>query len=256
MSIPLNLIIFCTTIPKHGHGNNFEGYKAKYTYEKTVNSLLDQVGNSYFKNMLLHLKCREGEEDIAEKIKNLCKDKGIRVIETKSEVQHHSENALSHSAEYFKDIYKAFSDKEIRKQKYTLWLEDDYLFRCQSMNLKEAFKDCISFLDQNPDQLCVRFNHGDEEGFRDPKGNYYKENENIFTQAINYTEYGPTFTFQPNISRTNEIFIAWKTAQKYLDQLGDYHCELMSGDLLKEMTNSKTPFSFFNTHKVHSDHIG
>tara|TARA_R110000765_G_scaffold375005_1_gene465611 strand:+ start:184 stop:951 length:768 start_codon:yes stop_codon:yes gene_type:complete len=253
---PLNLIIFSTTILKHGHGNNSEGYVADYTYEKTIKSLFSGIDGNFFANKLLHLKTREGEEEIAADIKNLCSKHNIRVIETKANFQHHSKNPLNHSAEYFKDIYKAFSDLEIRKQKYSLWLEDDYIFKCKDTNLPEAFTESMDFLDKNPDQLCVRFNHGNGRGFSDPEGEYLVENENIFTQAINYTQYGPTFTFQPNISRTNEIFIAWKAAQNYLDKLGSHHCELMSGDLLKGATNSKTPFSFFNTHKIHSDHIG
>ncbi len=130
------------------------------------------------------------------------------------------------------------------------------MFDCDLLELEGAFKKSINFLDGNPDQLCVRFNHGDGRGFADPEGDYLVENDFIFTQAINYTKYGPTFTFQPNINRTNEIFIAWKMAQEHLDKLGTYHCELMSGDLLKNMTNSKTPFSFFNPLKVYSKDIG
>tara|TARA_R100000008_G_C3562553_1_gene157108 strand:- start:472 stop:1242 length:771 start_codon:yes stop_codon:yes gene_type:complete len=256
MKLPLNLIIFATTIPKYGHGNNSEGYTAEYTYEKVIDSLFSNIDRNIFSNKLLHLKSRDGEAKIAEDIKKLCSKHEIRVIETKADVQHHSENPLNHASEYFKDIYKAFSDISLRKEKYSLWLEDDYIFECKDTNLLQAFKESIDFLDENPDQLCVRFNHSDGRGFGEPEGEYLIENDNIFTQAINYTKYGPTFTFQPNISRTNEIFIAWKTAQQYLDKLKSYHCELMSGELLRGMTNSKTPFSFYNTNKVYSDHIG
>ena len=254
--LPLNLIIFCTTMPKYGHGNNSEKYTADYTYEKTIDSLFDQVDKNIFKNRLLHLKSREKERDKAEEIKEFCKSRDIRVIETVTDVSHHSEDPLSHAAEYFKDIYRAYSDLEIRKQKYSLWLEDDYVLNCDHLELESAFKKSINFLDENPDQLCVRFNHGDGKGFTKPKGDYLVENNFIFTQAINSTKYGPTFTFQPNINRTNEIFIAWKMAQAHLDKLGAYHCELMSGDLLNNMTNSKTPLSFFNSLKFYSDHIG
>ena len=175
------------------------GHGGKHTYKESIDKLFNQFDPNLFSCKILHLKSREGEESIADEIKSFCSDFCIRVIETKENIVHHSENHLSHSAGYFKDIYKAYSDVELRKQKYSLWLEDE---------------------------------------------------------AINYTQYGPTFTFQPNISRTNEIFIAWKEAQNYLDKLGSYHCELMSGDLLKKMTNSKTPFSFFNTHRVYAEHIG
>jgi len=242
--LSLNLIIFCTTM----------GHAGRHTYKDCINNLYDKVNKNIFKNRLLHLKTREGEEKTAEEIKNFCEDKNIRVIETIENIVHHSENHQTHSAGYFKDIYKAYSDLDIRKEKYSFWLEDDELLQASSLPLEDAIKKSIVFLDNNPDQLCVRFNRAEE--FKDPDGEFLTENENIFTQSINYTQYGPTFTFQPNINRTNEIFIAWKSAQNYLDKLGSYHCELMSGDLLKGLTNSKTPFSFFNTNKVYSKTIG
>ena len=53
-----------------------------------------------------------------------------------------------------------------------------------------------------------------------------------------------------------KFLLRGKQPRHHLDKLGSYHCELMSGDLLKAATNSKTPFSFFNTHKLYSNHIG
>jgi len=232
------------------------GHGGKHTYKECIYDLFKKIDPNLFSNRVLHLKSRKGEEDIVLDVKDFCSKNDIKtkVIESKEEVVHHSENHLSHSAGYFKDIYKVYSDLEIRKQKYSFWLEDDWLLNLDSISLEEVFKESLSFLDDNPDQLCVRFNGADD--FEIPEGEFLKENENIFTQAINYTKYGPTFTFQPNISRTNEIFIAWKAAQYHLDKLESYHCELMSGDFLKNMTNSKTPFSFFNTHKLYAKHIG
>jgi hypothetical protein len=58
---------------------------------------------------------------------------------------HWSENHSSHSAGYFKDIYKAYSDLELRKQKYSFWLEDDWLLSLKSVSLKEAFKESLDF---------------------------------------------------------------------------------------------------------------
>jgi len=241
--LPLNLILFSTTM---GHGGN-------HTYCDVIEDLFEKVDPNLFSNKVLHLKTRDEEESVADKIKSFCCVYGIRVIETKESIVHHSENHLSHSAGYFKDIYKAYSDKEIRKEKYSLWLEDDWLINSK-ICINKAIEECVDFLDNNPDQLCVRFNKGEE--YAPPDGNYLKETGDILTQAINYTQYGPTFTFQPNISRTSEIFLAWKAAQQYLDKLGSYHCELMSGDLLKPMSNSNTPFSFFNPEKLYSEHIG
>ena len=83
-----------------------------------------------------------------------------------------------------------------------------------------------------------------------------KKSHNFYTQDLDYTQYGPTFTFQPNINRTSEIFVAWMAAQELLDKLDTHHCELVSGAILKNLTDSNTPFSFFNPKKIYSKHIG
>lgn len=229
------------------------GHGGRHTYCDVIEDLFEKVDSNIFSNKVLHLKTRDKEEVVSDKIKSFCYVHGIRVIETKESIVHHSENHLSHSAGYFKDIYKAYSDKEIRKQKYSLWLEDDWILNSKEP-VEDLIKEAIKFLDDNPDQLCVRFNSSEDYGL--PEGNYLENSGNILTQAINYTKYGPTFTFQPNISRTRDIFIAWKAAQNYLNKLGQYHCELMSGDLLKPMSNSETPFSFFDTKRAYANHIG
>tara|TARA_R100000742_G_C4275596_1_gene96165 strand:+ start:103 stop:825 length:723 start_codon:yes stop_codon:yes gene_type:complete len=239
-----------------GHGGN-------HTYKDCINDLYSKVDKNVFKNRLLHLKTRKGEEDIAEEIKRFCEDKDVRVLETVEDIVHHSENHQIHSAGYFKDILKAYSDSEIQKQKYSFWLEDDELLQTDSITLESALVESVKFLEENPNQLCVRFNRAKE--FGEPmdagsnsKHEYLFENENIFTQAINYSEWGPTFTFQPNINRTKQIFLAWQEAQKYLDNLGDWHCEVVSGSILRQVTNieKETAFSFFNTNKVFSKTIG
>ena len=242
--LPLNLIVFCTTM---GHGG-------RHTYKDGIINLYDKIDSNLFANKILHLKTRDGEEIVADEIKEFCNSVDIRVIETRENIVYHAENHQVHSAGYFKDIYKAYSDLDIRKQKYSFWLEDDELLQVSKITLEDVFKKSIEFLDNNPDQLCVRLNRAEK--FQDDDSDYLVEDENIFTQAINYTQYGPTFTFQPNVSRTSEIFLAWKTAQKYLDKLGSYHCELVSGEILKKMSNSNTPFSFFNPSKAYSKHIG
>ena len=136
---------------------------------------------------------------LQKKIKSFCSNLDIRVIETKENIVHHSENHLTHSAGYFKDIFKTYSDPIIREQKYSFWLEDDELIQTNKITLEDAFRKSIDFLEDNPRQICVRFNRAKK--FKDDDLPYLVEDDNILTQAINYTQYGPTFTFQPNINR-------------------------------------------------------
>ena len=243
-ALPINLIVFSTTM----------GHDGRHTYKETIENLFDGLDSDIFANKVLHLKTRQEEEEKSQEIKDFCDEKEIRVIETKEDFVHHSENHLSHSAGYFKDINKAFSDLEIRKQKYSFWLEDDWLLKSRVISLKSVFKQSIQFLEENPNSLCVRFNKGEK--FTKASKNSIKENHNIYTQGLNYTKYGPTFTFQPTITKTTETFIAWQEGQRYLDILGKYHCEIVSGRLMKLTTNSETPFSFFNPNKIYSEHIG
>jgi len=242
--LSLNLIIFCTTM----------GHAGRHTYKDCINNLYDKVDKNIFKNRLLHLKTREGEEKIAEEIKNFCKEKNIRVLETIENIVHHSENHLSHSAGYFKDIYKTYLDPEIKKEKYSFWVEDDELLQTSGIELSEAIKKSIDFLENNPDTICVRFNRAED--FGEPNSDFLIEDDYIFTQSIISTENGPTFTFQPNINRTEIIIDSWEEAQNHLDKLDVYHCEIVSGGILKKRTKSKTPFSFFNTNKAFSKTIG
>ncbi len=213
--LPLNLIVFATTMGHQGDHNNPAGD----TYETTISNLFSQIDPSLFQNKIMHLKVRSEEKEKAEEIKDFCRSKDIRVIESHEDIVHHFKDSLSHAAGYFKDIYKAYSDIEVRKTKYSLWLEDDWLIRLNQIKLEDVFLESINFLDDNPDQLCVRYNLPDDSvwGFRKPKGNYFSESGNILTQAEDYSKYGPCFTFQPHINRTTEIFLAWKTMQTYLD---------------------------------------
>ena len=244
-TLPLNLIVFATTM----------GHEGRHTYDKVIDTLFSQLDPKLFANKVMHLKIREAEEDTAEQIEKFCERNDIRVIKSSDKLVHHSEDHLCHSAGYFKDIYKAYSDLELRKQKYSLWFEDDWLLNIKSIKLHEALRESLDFLDDNPNQLCVRFNRAEK--FDGPEGESLKKTENIFTQTENYSEYAPCFTFQPNINRTSEFFLAWKTLQQHLHKLGSYHCELMATHLLREgFSNSETPFSFFDPEKIYSQHIG
>ena len=240
----MNLIVFCTTM---GHGG-------RHTYEETINSILDQAGD-FFSRRIIHLKTKPSQEDKAEEIKDFAAEKNFRIIESKADLVHHSSNHQVHSAEYFKDVFKTYSDPTIRKEKYSFWLEDDWILRTQEQDLVSALRESENFLDNNTNQLCVRFNSAEE--FKKCEQDHFRSpSRDIFTQGLKYTQWGPTFTFQPNVNRTIEVYAAWKAAQRYLDILGQYHCELLSGDLMKNLTESPTPFSFYNPEKIYAQHIG
>lgn len=243
----MNLIVFCTTM----------GHAGKHTYEQTIDNILSEKNkcfDSLITNKIVHLKTRPDEKDVADKIKKYFNQLGFEVIETISDLVHHSENHLNHSAEYCKDVLKVYSIPKVRNTEYSFWLEDDWIIQSKGVDLSEACRESMSFLDNNPDQLCVRFNSAED--FKHCEKDHFHSHGDIYTQGLRYTPWGGTFTFQPNISRTKEIYIAWKSINTQLDVLDRYHCELLSGDTLKHLTDSTTPFSFYDPQKIYAQHIG
>ena len=60
--LPINLIVFCTTM---GHGG-------EHTYKRCIDHLFEKIDPLLFANRVLHLKVREGEENIASEVKSAC----------------------------------------------------------------------------------------------------------------------------------------------------------------------------------------
>lgn len=238
----MNLIVFSTTM---GHGG-------RHTYKHTIESILDATGG-FFGDRYLHLKIRPDEEEIAKEIINFCQRRYFRVLITKASLVHHSQSHADHSMAYFQDIYRIYSHQTVRLSKFSLWLEDDWIIESKT-NITDLLNTGEDFLNNNPNQLCVRFN-GATSFYTEDK-DHIKNNSFIFTQGVRYTPFGPTFTFQPNINRTNEVYAAWKAIQNNLGRLGETHCELVSGEIMRKFTESSTPFSFFNPELAYARHIG
>lgn len=241
MKDDLALVLYTST---KGHF----GYKNSYQF--TVNRLQEQIESFKWLYKLAHIKVSPDEKEIGEEMKKWLNNKGFRVILTEADWKH-DDPTNSHAKEYYKDKYKTFSNEELNKRRYVLFCEDDWLVdfgKKGDLYLNKA----IEFLDRDLNYLCVRVNNEIE---RDTSKATPVE-EFIYKQNKDYTNFGPTLTFQPTIIRTAEWRLALRFINKNLTILNNVHCEILSGSMIKSFTDNETPFCFFNPKVINCEHIG
>jgi hypothetical protein len=148
-----------------------------------------------------------------------------------------------------------YRDKNVLGCDYSFWVEDDWVIRLANGShyygyTREFLFEAMEILRHNPELLSVRFNNQpcDEDKVIRKDG--------YLLQGENYTQWGPTFTFQPTVVRTRDMYIAYKLIEENQDKIGNLHIELQSGLGLKQLSLSKTPFAFFDYNEVKSVHIG
>jgi hypothetical protein len=101
--------------------------------------------------------------------------------------------------------------------------------------------------------MTLRINSKSTQDFNE--GQVIRKRDYIL-QNVNFTQYGPCFTFQPNISRSRDLWLGWRTILANNDRVGHLHIELKSGMGMKALCDSQTPFGFFDFNSIKSIHIG
>jgi hypothetical protein len=235
----INLVLFTTT---KGHFGN------KEIYQKTIEDLFKKINpNLFFK--YAHIKVSPNEEHIAEQMEKILLSFNFLVDKTIGAWSHDKE---SHAIGYTQDIIKSFSNNRLHSQPYSLWLEDDWIINVKKYDLEYYINYAIKELNLNKDLLCFRFNHEISEVNKDVN----IDKDIYFIQTDKSTPYGSTFTFQPNIVRTRDAWLAYKFISQYYEHIKNMHIELQSGWGFKHLTSSENHFAFFNQEYVDCTHIG
>lgn len=232
----MNLCFFTTT---KGH------FGRKDIYRITLESLFSKVRNSFFSRRIAHIKITPGEESVAQEMEEYLMSHGFHVLKSVGDWRH---NDNSHGAEYNKDIYKVFSSKEATLDRFSFWLEDDWILNGNNIDAK--FISAEKFLGRQPEYLSVRVN---AEKYEDDK----VFGESIFkVQGNNYTQWGPTFTFQPTVTKTDAVHYAYSLLQRNWEQMGHLHVELQSTYSIRSLVLNPTPFAIFPYEDLNCTHIG
>jgi hypothetical protein len=236
----INLVLFTST---KGHFGN------KQIYQKTIKDLFNKIdSNSFFK--FAHIKVSPNEEKIAEEMEEFLLSYKFLVDKTSGNWSHSDHQ--SHAVGYTQDIIKAFYNDKLHEQQYSLWLEDDWIFNVKQNNLEHYINYATEQLKLNKDLLCFRFNHEIHEVNEEANIN----KDIYYIQTDQSTPYGSTFTFQPNITRTRDTWLAYKFIDQYWEHIKNMHIELQSGWGFKHLTSNKNHFAFFNPTYIDCTHIG
>ena len=239
IKLPLNLVVFSTPA---GHFGYKEVYKTSINHLEKKLKLLDfDLGLETFGGRFAHIKVRDNENEkkhLPEMVK-FFEGKNIKPIITYG----NWERGMSHQNEYLKDIAKVFSTQELHYQPYSLWFEDDspIFIKCKS-SLKDILGSSIGVLSSNLDILNVRFVR---EGIETPK-----------TRLNDFLWRMETFDFQPNISRTRDLYLVSKIIQDNWEYFSKLQCEMAFRIAMSQLSASENRFLGFDTDKVTSYHIG
>lgn len=219
----------------------------KYLYRHTLKRLEEKIPLfiSYYK--VAHIKVTPGEEELGEEIERDLIDYGFEVLKTTADWRH---NDSSHVVGYYQDMMKVYSDPDLREYPYVFAWEDDWLI--EGENLEPLIHEALKFLKENIDSLCVRVNKKEDNDI----SRTFEATKNIVGQRIDYTNWGPTVTFQPTLFKTAPWAYSVQLINNNLDILETIHCELASGNAMKNFSNSKTPFYFFRPDVLSVKHIG
>lgn len=236
----INLILFTST---KGHFGN------KQIYQKTLEDLFSKIDpNLFFK--FAHIKVSPNEEKIAEEMQTFLSSLNFLVDKTIGNWSHSDHQ--SHAIGYTQDIIKIFNDDRLHKNQYSLWLEDDWIFNIKEKNLEYYISYAIDELINNKNLLCFRFNHEIHDVIEENNIN----KDIYYIQTNKSTQYGSTFTFQPNITRTRDTWLAYKFIAQNWKSISQAHIELQSGWGFKHLTLSENHFAFFNPKYINCTHIG
>lgn len=240
MKSPISLALFTTT---KGH------FDFTNIYKSTINDLFYQVGQDLFADRIVHIKRGEGEDNhVYEEMVRFFKLFDFKILTTVGKWKHYDQ---SHYNEHVRDIITLMSDATVQKNKYVLWLEDDFLLRTKDDNVLGAFKDASDVLDSDPNILSVRFlkNLVDTDEMQMQRLQYERQfNDKIFL-------HNDVYTFDPNLIRSRD---AWTIARGF-ERFGlRMHIERQATEMLRQNVPSRKTaiFSAFNLNYAKAFHIG
>lgn len=233
MNYGINLVFFTSTA---GHFGHKDVYKITILhYKKLFN------GWGFFSKVFCHIKVRPKEQDQLPEMIDFLYENDIHPLVTIGDWQ----RGMSHQNEYLKDIYTVFSNPEIQANPYTFWVEDDSPLKINGQTTAVDFVlRAIEILRSNPTILNFRF-------MRDGLPvNPNDQIDGVFNKSN-------VFDFQPNISRSRDLYIASLLIMKNWENFKNIQCE-MGFRMAMDTISSMHPYRYlvFNPALITSYHIG
>ena len=236
--LPISLCLYLTT---KGHW----GYKD--CYKHTVKNIDSHIPLEDFGSLVAHVKVSSGDNE--KPFVDFLEQYGFKVLVTHEDWNRKENN---HAEAYFKDMLTVMSDDLTHQNEFVIHQEDDFLWNCNKHDSVFFWIHAIGLLKNDKNLLAVRMNDEiNQDVSKSKEIDHY-----TYRQNLNYTQWGPTLTFQPTIMRTRDWYFSVEMINKYWESLKGQHCELTSGLAMRNFTSSRTPFYFFNPKMFNCQHIG
>jgi hypothetical protein len=244
--MPLSVGIFTSTLGHRGR---------KDIYRIAFDDFLKKLGPgpvAEYLDVVVHIKISEGEEFIEAEIRDYYESHGASVF---SSIGEWKNDDSSHADGYTADIITLLDKVETHRNEFFLWLEDDWILNFEG-DLKSHLESAMDLLKEKKEILTVRINAENDKDLSKASLVERRGFPNFYVQNRDYTKFGPTFTFQPSVSRTRDLWQSYRIIQKNWEQLKNTHIELRSGFGLLPLSPSDCSFAFFDPRTINSTHIG
>ncbi len=231
VTFPLNLLVFTSTAGHFGYHD---------VYQTSINHLEKSLGSlDVFAGKFAHIKVRPHAEERARlpEMQKFFESKEIVPIVTEADWQ----RGMSHQNEYLKDIHRMAESAGLHRAPFTFWFEDDSPINCKTHNLGWFLDNAICALDDFS-LLNVRFIR---EGVT-------QEMLPLPDEMVRVQ----TFDFQPNISRTRDLYVASRIIHHNWEQFKNIQCEMAFRLAMSFLSDSPNRFLGFNPEAATSYHIG
>lgn len=238
----INLAFFCTTKKRFGR-NDY--------YKHTLDYLSKQIDLSYF-NLIANIKSFKGEEGELEEFVSVLKGYGFDILINQSDINPHSkEQYFEYINGYKQDIINVFQDNKLHKADYTFWLEDDSpsVMVDDSNDLTSTIRKSIDLLESDY-RICSVYHN---RGIFHPK-DVQESSPEASTLYEDIVIHNRDFTFQPNISRTKDLYYAANFLERHYNQIGNIHNENAFSICLREIFSKDYSIACFEPTKVCSLH--
>ena len=232
-NLPITAALFTTT---KGHFGNDQIYKS------TVEDFDKKFPN--ITNRIAHIKVCEKERGKEDDMKSFLGKYGFKCFVSYADWKH---SDVSHYIEHAKDIIKILNLKEVHSMPYMLWLEDDFIFEGKEISEEGAIRDSIKLLEEDKDIVSVRF----------PRNSEVQKKLNCLEYNDKTKVYPWGFTFNPNVSRVRDLYLASIIMEEnYLQQARHFHIEAFFSKAIENISKSENPYICWNYEVIQNRHIG
>lgn len=231
----------------------------QHLWKKTWNSFYHNIFSYTNIKPIINVVLDDKGDDVLKDMIDFFSIYNIRDIHIrKANWKHHDPSFHTGYATDFLNVYSKVIELDCD---FCLHLEDDWIIDPKSYDHENilAFNEALDYIKNNKSCLQIKFCREDDERGRIlnlPENLSWKKKINDRTNKI--FETSDLFSFNPHINRPRDIFLAINKAISCWssESLLQQNFEMGFTELIRDMTNSETPFAVMKKEYLPIEHIG